>query len=364
MYVTNLMAPALIATVIGALLAGALYFGLDRFIAKERGPAVAGASNVVRQMRIEAIDEIRIRRIVADACGEYWEEFFEEIFGYSAKRDMRMLLEQERGGTQLLHRHGQWRDRIVDRIASHVDQIRESQQKRRLRTAEAARLRATGIDPKLAAVQAAAETDQALQLAAAMRVSAREYLTANPARRQALRQMVTAARSGKHARKNVLARLSKLPQLVFSGKVRFAAAIALIVCGLAWMQHNHMFEQVNVSSVSELTQIQELGQELQASLASTDKFEPLPYLPEPLASALASMGTVVAGLALMMTAPCAGMKATICSVLAGACALLGPANLAPFVPAFVPNIAFISPAELLAFAIAVALVALAWWVSE
>src|SRR5205823_853195 len=77
---------------IGAALAFALRFGLDRTIAAERHAAIVGCERLLRRLRVQGFDEDQLRFFVAKYAGRNWEEFFEALFGFEAKLDARARL--------------------------------------------------------------------------------------------------------------------------------------------------------------------------------------------------------------------------------------------------------------------------------
>ncbi len=369
--VLNLYVPAILASVFGIAAAVGFYFGVDRVIESERQPTLQGANDTVRQMRLEGMDESSIQRIVAEACGEHWEEFFEQLFGYPAKRSMRKLLENERAGVRF-RKHAVWRDKIVDAIDSRLDELEMSRQRKRMRKVEMAKLMAQGVPKSDARKRAYAESEVAIEHSMALRASAREFAMASAERRRALKNLVSSARAGNTRRNiSIVVRLRKLSRSAFGGKVRFALGIALLVLGLAWLHHNQVFSQLqqtasSIGSVSHLTNVdvKEIGSSVAGNLSDRSNYQALPFLPAELGELLGCIGTTLAGLSLVLTAPCSGVKSIALAFGAASVAVLGPALLADYVPDLPFTIPLLQASELAAFIASGLLVAGCWWQSD
>ena len=368
--ITNLYIPAIVSMILGVAAAIGFYFGIDRVIGAERKSSIQSARDVLRQMRLEGMEESSIQRIAADACGEYWEEFFEQLFGYPAKRSMRKLLETERAGMRF-YKYAPWRDKIVDGIESRLDELATACQRKRMRKIEMANLIAQGISKSDARKRANDECEIAIEHTLALRASAREFALAGAERRRALRQLVSSARSGQSRRSvSILDRLRKLPNTVLGGKSRFAFGIILLVLGLAWLQHNKVFEGLqqaasSFGSVSDLSDVdvKQLGSNMATTISSRANYESLPFLPGSLGELLGCIGTSLAGLGLVITSPCRGVKSIALAVGGAAMAILGPSLLIEYVPELPFSIPLLQTSELSAYLIAILMTAACWWQS-
>jgi hypothetical protein len=206
----------------------------------------------------------------------------------------------------------------------------------------------------------------------ALRASAREFALAGAERRRALKQLVSSARSGQTRRKfTILNRLQKLPKAAFGGKARFAFGVVLLVLGLAWLQHNQVFSGIqqaasSIGSVSDLSNVdvKQLGSNMASTISDRTTYEALPFLPGSLGELLGCIGTSLAGLALVLTAPCRGVKSTALAVGAAAMAVLGPSLLSEYIPELPFTVPLLQTSELAAFLIAVLLTAVCWWQSD
>lgn len=366
----NLYVPVIVSGILGLAAASGFYFGIDRIIDSQRKPSLQSARDVVRQMRLEGMDESSIQRIAAEACGEHWEEFFEHLFGYPAKRTMRKLLETERAGMRF-HKYATWRDKIVDAIDARLDELEISRQRKRMRKVEMANLIAQGVSKQDARKRAYEESELAVEHSMALRTSAREFAVAGAERRRALKQLVGSARAGGSRRKiSILDRMRKLPNTAFGGKARFAFGVVLLVLGLAWLQHNQVFSGIqqaatSIGSVSDLgnVDVNQLGSSISAGISDRTSYEALPFLPGVFGELLGCIGTTVAGLVLVTTAPCGGVKSIAIALGAAMMAILGPSLLIDYIPELPFSPPQLHASELAAYLLAILMTGVCWWQS-
>lgn len=369
--ISNLYIPAIVSILLGVAGAIGFYFGIDRSIESERKPTLQSARDVLRQMRLEGMDESSIQRIAAEACGEHWEEFFEHLFGYPAKRNMRKLLETERAGMRFV-KYAVWRDKIVDAIDNRLDELEMARQRKRMRKVEMANLIAQGVSKADARKRAYEESEIAIEHSKAIRASSREFAVAGVERRRALKQLVSSARSGQSRRKiSMIDRLRKLPNLALGGKSRFAFGVMLLLLGLAWLQQNQVFSGIqqaasSIGSMSDLknVDVKQLGSNMATSISDRTNYEALPFLPGSLGELLGCIGTSLAGIALVITAPCRGVKSIALAIGGAAIAVLGPSLLSEYIPELPFSIPLLETSELAAFFIALLMTAACWWQSD
>ena len=67
----------------------AIHAAFDRQIEAERRPAVTEVENMIRSLRLRGLDEDCLREFVCKYAGNGWEEFYEALFGFEAKREAR-----------------------------------------------------------------------------------------------------------------------------------------------------------------------------------------------------------------------------------------------------------------------------------
>jgi serine/threonine protein kinase len=155
---------------IGAALACALRFGLDRTIEAERHTAIAGCERLLRRLRVQGFDEDQLRFFVAKYAGRHWEEFFEALFGYEAKLDARArLMRGESAGHR--ERFAGWREPLIA-IIDRIDRARRARLERiMLMKVEEERLLAGGMTAAAARHRAERTADVLLRQVAAFRTA-------------------------------------------------------------------------------------------------------------------------------------------------------------------------------------------------
>jgi len=79
---------------------------------------------------------------------------------------------------------------------------------------------------------------------------------------------------------------------------------------------------------------------------------------------LGCIGTSVAGLVLVITAPCGGVKSIALAVGAAAMAVLGPALLIDYIPELPFSVPPLQTSELVAYMLSILLTGVCWWQSE
>lgn len=379
------LAPALGGVaLVAALLGVAIYMVLDKKAAQQRAEPLQTLQNTVKRMRLEGMDEIQVRKFIATSGGPGWEELFEAVFGYEAKREMRRVLEQE-NPAGVGARHAGWRDKLVDAVDARVQGVRDAQQQRRLAKVESARLRAQGMSPKDAARQAAEEASKLVDHGAALRTSAREFASASADRRKALKGMLAASKRGEgRPRPSLLGRLGGLVNLVIGPRPRFAIGAALLGLGLVWANENGVFSAEGIAatlqqagsgiaqgngtqSIRDLVAAakqQGTGAVMAAAAATASGPKAISFLPEPFASFLNGPHVALAGLLLLLTAPMSGPRTSLALGLAGAFALGGSLVLDPkLAEALIPlqNLGPIRPIDLATTGGAALIAAGTWW---
>ncbi len=362
---------AAVAIVGGVSASLGVYFGLDKVVSSQRETSIKEAKNLLRQMRLEGMDETSIQQIVVQGCGEHWEEFFEELFGYRAKRTLRLWLETEKGNKATV-KFAPWRDKVADALQSKLDQLEQSRRLSQFRKVELAKLQSEGLPATEARRKAIEEAERVAEHAAALKASAREYAFASNERRQNLKQMVALARAGTGRNRNrALARLLRIPGLLCGSRSRFALGAVLFILGMLWLRHNHVFDAINTSiasidSLSDLKAIDasSLSRNATDTLARREDFQPLPFLPPLLGDSLGCVGCSIAGLLLIVTAPSAGLKGTALAILSAGIALIGPGLLVDYIPELPLSLSFVRGDELVVFALAAVIGFLSWWWSS
>lgn len=147
----------------------AIYWLLDRFIARERQGALAEIEKLTRALRVRGISETAIQKFVSQYAGEHWEEPFEELFGYEAKLAARAKWGDGPKGAR--PRFGAWRDPVVRWIAARQRARQEARERRQLQVVEEQGLVAAGMQPAEAQRQAEAVAEAMVEQAAQIKDS-------------------------------------------------------------------------------------------------------------------------------------------------------------------------------------------------
>lgn len=239
----GLWVPVILGLLFGGVAAAAYYFGIETTLQKQRQGALDMALNSLRLLRLRGIDEERIQQSIAIRAGRNWEEFFEHLFGYAAKRTMRnklKTLDREKRATFL-----PFRDALIDRCDQQAEQLRRAKEEKVLIETEKAELVAKGIPDSEAKKQAEQLALSMVEAATETRVTMQEIasgtLTADAAeaKRKRIKQMLSEARSGKVSkRERTGGSLQFIVSQLLGAKLRFALAALLLVATGMWAQEN------------------------------------------------------------------------------------------------------------------------------
>jgi hypothetical protein len=159
LYFTGLLLVWTLVCVVAAGLAFALYYLLDRPIARQRQGALSEVEKMLKGLRLRGISEEAIQKFVCQYAGDQWEEVFEELFGYEAKLAARAKWGAGPKGPR--PRFAAWRDPIVHWIQARERARHEARDRIYLQAIEQQNLVAEGM-------QAAEARQQAERVAEAM----------------------------------------------------------------------------------------------------------------------------------------------------------------------------------------------------
>jgi serine/threonine protein kinase len=239
----GLWLPVILGVLFGGMAAAAYYFGIEKTLQQQRQGALEMAQNALRLIRLRGIDEERIQQTVATKAGRNWEELFEHLFGYTAKRSMRTKLQTV--DREKRNKFLPLRDAMIDRCDQQAEKARRAQEEKVLIATEKAELVAKGIPESEAKRQAEQTALSMIEAATETRVTMQELasgaLTADAAeaKRKRIKQMLAEAKSGKVSkRERSGGSLMSLIGLLFGAKLRFAAAALLLVATGMWAQEN------------------------------------------------------------------------------------------------------------------------------
>lgn len=159
-----------------AIVAGAFYLAVDVPLARDRQTPIVQTERMLKELRSRGLDENTLRQFVCKYGGRYWEEFYEQLFGYEAK-----LLARRYWGSadRTLPRpqHAAWREPIIAWIDRKVQARQEDRQQRLLARLEARALRSKGFDEKEATNQGRQNAERLMEKAAAVRHTAQVHLS-------------------------------------------------------------------------------------------------------------------------------------------------------------------------------------------
>lgn len=238
---------------IGAGLAIALRFGLDRLIEWQRYAPLYSATRLLAQMRRRGLSEEELRLFVARYSGRRWEEFFESLFGYEAKLATRALLSRG-GATGPRDTYAAWREPIIH-FMNDVEKRRQERRERALLEAiEQAQLLATGLEASAAAQQARSTAAAIVRRGQRVRSADLQPSPGDPAStvrsRHALEGIVTGAEAS--TAEFVLPSTSshwadRLAWALLGPHVRLALAALLLTLGTAWVMQNNLLGSAGAS---------------------------------------------------------------------------------------------------------------------
>lgn len=335
-----------------ALLAIVMHREVDRRIDAERAPALGAAEALLKQLRLRGIEEDTLRHFVFTHAGERWERFFEDLFGYEAKREARARWAREaRRGWR--SRAGVWREPIVAWIDARLAARRDAHDRAAIREAEERNRTARGENLVTARRKARRIAEAMVATAAELRPRPGEAPSRPIAEaiRQAARhpeQVLVEAEKGQLYRP----RDGGWPDLLLGPRTRFLLGAGLLVGFLAWANQNGLVERRHVEQVAqrarEAVQARDLGAipeaaravagDVQGRVAAKPRTEPLrlPGAPAAISRLFDGYGSGVAGLILLGSAFVRGWKPSLFAIPAAILALAGPSlgmpSLGPLSP--------------------------------
>jgi hypothetical protein len=238
---------------IGAGLAFALRYGVDRAVHEARRHVVEGCERQLRRMRVHGLDEEELRQFVAKFAGRNWEEFFEALFGYEAKIAARGVL--LRGGAAgAREKHAAWREPLLAAMERVEKARKEARERKLLAAVERANLLAGGASTHSADQQSEAAARAMVQAAADIRRAETERAAPGHATAQAPASVRTLVRAAERpddfafvpsSRRDPLGRFIAL----FVGPhIRAVAAAVLIAACALWAHQNGLLPGAEIQA--------------------------------------------------------------------------------------------------------------------
>jgi len=204
------MTPYLIfVAVLGIGLGIGYHLLIDVPTASAREPAIEAANHLIRRWRVKGVDETSIQTFIAKHAPPAWEEIFENLFGYAAKRRIRKQVSAELGKPKPKFRA--WRDRIYDGLTGSLKTLSDDDDRRHLRNVEQAGLMGAGLSADEALSQASQIADALVDHGTSLRIAQLEkrLAKADPKferekTRDSIRRNLADAKSGKYKRSRSL----------------------------------------------------------------------------------------------------------------------------------------------------------------
>lgn len=327
------------------LLAFALRATLDRRLEAERAAPLEQAEELLRGMRLKGMDEPEVRGFVARFSGNAWEDFYEALFGYDAKREARSRLSREEPGAGR-KRYAAWRDPIADRLDALIQGRRARREVELLRRLEERSLTAQGVNLVTARRKAQRSAEALVTAAAEIRSAPKEAISLNVGK--AIREAAAKPETvlAQHERGLIADRRGFLDRVLgpllgplLGPRPRFLAGVVLLGGCLAWVQQNEIITAAHLQQAKELArQAAQVTNEKEAKrLAAgaaeraravdlTKATEPLrmPGVPSAVTGLFNGFGPGAAGLILLISSFFRGVKMSVFAVPAAVVAFLGP----------------------------------------
>ncbi len=254
--------------ILGAGLGAGYHFLIDVPLQKSRKESVSNAESLVRRMRVQGMDESTIQTFVAKYSANHWEEFFESLFGYSAKRRVRDELSKSEVGKKK-PKFRVWRDGLHDNLENRIESFANADDRKHLQRVEQAGLVAEGISAGHARAQAIQMAEAIVDHGDSIRVAQLEKRLRNvdpefqqAEQRKKIKAMLAEAKNGKYKKQqSTMKRLSPWLDRFLGSYARFLIGCFLIVGCLMWARQNDLLVSVD--------QLKEIGKQGASAIQET-----------------------------------------------------------------------------------------------
>ncbi len=327
------------------------YLLLDLRVKALRAGHLADADKLLRKMRVKGLDEMSIQKFVAKYAGDHWEEFFENLFGYDAKRRVRdEVAKSEIGKTKPRFRG--WRDSIYDNLSKRIDARSKHKERRHLSKLEQLSLEAQGIptdQAKLQASQMAAaivDHGQAIRAAAVTTDEIRDPDAIRQKQRDKIKAMLAEAKSGQYYTPPTTGeKVGRFFDMALGSFPRFLLGCCLIIGCLLWARQNELFtspeELTNIVSSADAEAAAHLAKEKLTALSQKET-SPLDF---PVAGQLFyNVNPLIAGLILLLSTVVTGWRMALFVIPAAIVTLFGATFGIPTIQTFTPMVHILSGA--------------------
>jgi hypothetical protein len=230
------------ASVIGVVLGILFHSVADRKTIEEHRLALDPIEILLKQLRIQGVDETSLREFVARFGGDDWEEPFEVLFGFEAKLIAREFRRRE--GIRVGKRFRAWREPLAKWLDARIKARQTTRTQEHLALVEEEGLKAQGVSADVAQAQAqwlAAAMVEQSRAASRLRREERggDPVTAAAAKRERIKAMLAEARGGKEPPRQLLRDTTNIWLDRFLGaRVRFLLGACLTIGCVLWMRQN------------------------------------------------------------------------------------------------------------------------------
>ncbi|MEL7496960.1 MAG: serine/threonine-protein kinase [Planctomycetota bacterium] len=339
-FMTGTFVPILVLGLLGSGLGAAFYYLIDLPIARSGKTGLQGAEKLIRNMRLKGMNEESIHMFVAKYSGNQWEEFFEALFGYKAKRQIRKEISKSEMGKKK-PKFRAWRDSICDSLDARVEELVQANEQRYLQGIEQAGLVAEGVSASEARLQAEQMAAALVDHGDSIRIAAltKQLNQMDPNRKRLeqrlkVKSLLADARSGKYKREQSwLQRMTPTLDSWLGGFPRFVIGCFLMIGCVMWANQNRLFDmdqlketafntveafQNNDPDAANSTLTDQVKQQQQQFMGPTKPLD-VPIL----SGIFYNFNTLLAGLILVSSAVVFGWKMSVFALPAGFVAVFG-----------------------------------------
>jgi len=338
LYLLGLFWLWLVMGVLAIGLALACYFRMDRPLAAQRKDSIKRAEKLLRSMRMQGLDEGALRVFVCKYAGNDWEEFYEALFGYEAKRKARQWLRGETARRR--NKFAAWRDPVLAWFDARQQARKEARERKLLQTVEAKALEAQGVNAADARQQAAQMAEVMVQQAAEIKKETAAAPEASPPSKPAMRQLLEtthnfeALKQGTPPPRPPSLRPITIINVLLGPPIRFVVGAVLLAGWVLWLQQNQGLAEGVLAKLATA-----IGEADWKALDPFGKALDLPLLPAVIREVFHGFRPGIAGLILIVSALMRRWQAAIVAWLATLLLLLGPALGMPALGPLTPELA-------------------------
>ncbi len=342
----------------------AIHAAFDRQAAAERHEPLQKAEALLRSLRLQGLDEDALRQFVCKYSGTHWEEFYETLFGYEAKREARRRWGRADGASSR-PKYAGWRDPIANWLDARIAARREANEVVKLQKIEERSLQSQGEN----LVSARRKSQRAALAMVATAAEIKESIAARDNTFVVNRSIASAMRDAAIKPEKVLLNhergllpdrdrprfLVGLANMIIGPKIRFLAGAALLAGCVAWMHQNAMIsteqataivDAAKAGDVEALQSHAKAGVERARQVAArpTETLD-LPVVPPRLLELVSSFGAGAGGLILIVSALFSGVRIAFFAIPAALIPVLLPRFWHPALgglaidPSLVPSVA-------------------------